>query len=136
MRRLLSCTIALFVCASCGGDRSGREGATDSPTDSGFHLPVLTNAESPVSYPVELYEQQVEASVILRLFVTPDGIVVPESTRVAETSGYPALDSAALAGVSSMTFAPALQDGEPVATMFLQPIQFRHPARSGSGRRP
>jgi TonB family protein len=136
VRRLLTCAFALFVWTTCSGDGSDREAETNASTEPGFHLPVLINAESPVSYPVDLYEQQVEASVILRLFVTSDGIVVPESTRVAETSGYAALDSAALAGVSSMSFAPAIQDGEPVAAMFLQPIQFRHPARSGSGQRP
>ncbi|UCG88644.1 MAG: energy transducer TonB [Gemmatimonadota bacterium] len=135
MRQALASCIALFVLTTCSADRSDRGGQTDSGADSGFHLPVLTNSESPVAYPVDLYEQQVEASVILRLFVTQEGIVVPESTRVAETSGYPALDSAALAGVSSMSFAPARQDGQPVAAMFLQPIHFRHPARSGSGER-
>jgi len=133
VRRILVSCVVVFTFTTCSIDRSERSGRTDSGTDSGFHLPVLTNAESPVAYPVNLYEQQVEASVILRLFVTEDGIVVPESTRVAETSGYPALDSAALAGVSSMSFAPASQAGQPVAAMFLQPIHFRHPARSGSG---
>ncbi len=98
-----------------------------------FELPVVTNAESPVTYPLDLFEQQIEASVILRLFVTEEGNVVPESTSVAESSGYAALDSAALAGVSSMSFAPARRHGQPVPALFLQPIHFRHPVRSGSG---
>ncbi len=131
MIRIVTACIALFALTTCSADRADRGDQVDSGTDSGFHLPVLRNSESPVAYPVNLYEQQVEASVILRLFVTEQGVIVPESTRVAETSGYPALDSAALAGVSSMSFAPAIQDGQPVAAMFLQPIHFRHPARSG-----
>jgi hypothetical protein len=35
-----------------------------------------------------------------------------------------------------MSFAPAREDGRPVAAMFLQPIHFRHPARSESGEIP
>jgi hypothetical protein len=34
-----------------------------------------------------------------------------------------------------MRFAPARRDGVPVATLFLQPVHFRHPARAGSGER-
>ncbi len=48
-------------------------------------------------------------------------------TRVAESSGYPGLDSAALAAVPQLHYAPAVRGGTPVATAFLQPIQFRNP---------
>ncbi len=91
------------------------------------HPPVLINAESPVEYPPELYELKVEADVVLRLFVDAEGIIQPDSTSVAESSGHPALDSAALAGVTRFRFAPALRRGTPTATAFLQPIHFRHP---------
>ena len=63
----------------------------------------------------------------LRLFVDSTGAVVPESTRVLESSGYPALDSAALAGARDLRYAPAKRRGIPVATSFVQPVQFRHP---------
>ena len=56
---------------------------------------------------------------------------VPESSQVAQTSGIPELDSAAVAGVAEMHFAPARRNGTPVATLFLQPVHFRHPARAG-----
>jgi protein TonB len=131
--RILAYSLVLCSLTACGGGQSGQGAQADADAEAGFGLPVLTNAESPVAYPVSLYEQEVEASVILRLFVTEQGVIVPESTRVVESSGYAALDSAALAGVSSMSFAPALEDGQPVAAMFLQPIHFRHPARSESG---
>ena len=136
MRRLLRHTMALMLITSCGVDDSGQSGEPESDTAPGFESPVLTNSESPVEYPLDLFEQEVEASVILRLYLTENGTVVPESTRVAESSGYPQLDSAALAGVSSMSFAPARQDGRPIATLFLQPIHFKHPARSESGELP
>jgi TonB family protein len=74
-----------------------------------------------------LFDQRIEGDVLLRLFVDSTGAVVPDSTRVVETSGYPALDSAALAGARDLRYAPAKRRGIPVATSFVQPIQFRHP---------
>jgi len=56
----------------------------------------------------------------------------PESSRVAESSGYPALDSAALTGARQLRFAPARRHGLSIATAFLQPIEFRHPQASGA----
>ncbi len=87
--------------------------------------PVPLNAESPVGYPPALLAQGIEGSVLLRLFVDEKGNLVPESTRVAESSGYPAFDSAAVAAVPELRFAPALHDGSPIPTAFLQPVQFR-----------
>jgi protein TonB len=64
--------------------------------------------------------------------VDDSGRVVAESTRVQESSGYPALDSAALAAVPRLRYAPALRDGRPVATGFMQPFNFRAPPGGGS----
>ena len=86
---------------------------------------MATNSVSPVRYPPALLQQGIEGRVLLRLFVDAAGNLVPDSTRIAESSGYPALDSAALAGTPALHFAPALRQGEPVAAVFLQPIQFR-----------
>ncbi len=131
MKRAAS--VCVVILAACGTGQSSLDEAETAEIERGFELPVATNAESPVFYPVDLFEQEIEGSVVLRLFITEDGTVVPESTQVAETSGMPDLDSAAVAGVSELTFAPATRNGTPVATLFLQPIHFRHPARTGLG---
>ena len=89
--------------------------------------PVALNSESPIQYPPRLFDQRVEGDVVLRLFIDSTGRLAPESSRVAESSGYPALDSAALTGAKRLRFAPARRRGVPVATAFLQPIEFRHP---------
>lgn len=89
--------------------------------------PVALNPESPVGFPQQLLTQGVEGIVVLHLFVDANGATVPESTRVAESSGYPALDSAALAAVPQLHYAPAVHGGTSVATAFLQPVQFRNP---------
>lgn len=111
---------------ACDGSRSMPDQMVAESLPS-FEAPVLTNPESPVSYPVDLFEQRVEGTVVLRLFLDERGNVVPESTRIAEGSGYGVLDSAALQGVAGMRFVPARRSGRPVSTTFLQPIHFRRP---------
>ena len=119
--------VAMVLAAvACGGDQPPERTATAvAPPD--LEPPVAVNADAPVSYPPALFDQRIEGDVLLRLFVDSTGAVVPESTRVMETSGYPALDSAALAGARELRYAPAKRRGIPVATSFVQPIQFRHP---------
>jgi len=94
--------------------------------------PVALDAETPVRYPLALYQQRISGTVLLRLFVDETGRVAPDSTRIQESSGYPALDSAALSAAPKLSYAPALRNGTPVATLFIQPIHFRHPDRGGT----
>ena len=61
--------------------------------------PVAINPVSPGGVSAgRCCEQGIEGRVLLRLYADSLGTLVPDSTRVAESSGYPALDSAALAG--------------------------------------
>lgn len=90
--------------------------------------PVLQNEKPPFRYPADAWSQRIQGNVTLRLHVDAGGQVVPDSTLVAVTSGVPSLDSAALKGVPSLRFAPARNDGAPVAVTILFPVLFRHPA--------
>jgi TonB family protein len=94
---------------------------------------VALNADVPIAYPAVLFEQHIEGEVVLRLFTDSTGRLIPESTRVAESSNYPALDSAALAGSAKLRFAPAKRRGVPIATTFLQPVEFHHPGTTATG---
>jgi periplasmic protein TonB len=89
--------------------------------------PVALNADSLIQYPPRLFDAHVEGDVVLRLFVDSTGRLVPESSRVAQSSGVPALDSAALNGAARLRFAPARRRGAAVAASFLEPVEFRHP---------
>jgi TonB family protein len=100
------------------------------PTTPAEEPPVAINPVSPVRYPPALLAQGIEGRVLLRLYVDSAGNVIPDSTRIAESSGYPALDSAALVGSPELRFSPALHQGRPIAAPFLQPVHFRSP-RSG-----
>ncbi len=98
-----------------------------TPVTPAEEPPVAINAVSPVQYPPALLEQGIEGQVLLRLYVDSTGRVIPDSTRIAESSGYPALDSAALIASPDLRFSPALHQGRPIAAPFIQPVQFRGP---------
>jgi len=135
-RPFLSGMLAAGLAVS--GCRRKPDSTVTLPADAGPGLPrrdeppVALDAVTPVRYPMALYQQRISGTVLLRLFVDENGKVAPESTRVQESSGYPALDSAALAAAPSLHYAPALRNGTPVATLFTQPIHFRHPDRGGT----
>jgi len=98
-----------------------------APVSPAEEPPVAINPVSPVRYPQALLEQGIEGQVLLRLYVDSSGRVIPDSTRIEESSGYPALDSAALVGSPELRFSPALHQGRPIAAPFIQPVQFRGP---------
>ena len=123
--------LALVVALGSCGDRSvgtvalgDHQPAVESPADQ---PPVAINPVTPMTYPPALLEQGIEGRVLLRLFVDAQGQLIPDSTRLAESSGYPALDSAALGGANELRFSPALRNGRAIAAPFLQPVHFRHP---------
>jgi TonB family protein len=134
MTRVARVPAALALIAALGscGDRSvgtvalgeHQPATAESTADQS---PVATNPVSPMTYPPALLEQGIEGRVLLRLFVDAQGKLIPDSTRLAESSGYPALDSAALRGARELRFSPALRNGRPIAAPFLQPVHFRHP---------
>ena len=93
-------------------------------------LPKMSNTELPFRYPPALYAQKVQGNVTLRIFIDSTGRIHPESTVVLETSGYPALDSAAVRGSQELRFEPATKKGQPISVPILFPVFFRHPEAS------
>lgn len=110
------------ACRDSSGDIRviGRVVRADEP-------PVMVNKELPFRYPAQLYARRVQGNVMLRLFVDRDGRILPDSTRVEESSGYASLDSAAVKGSQELYFIPAKLHGEPMAVSVLFPVYFRHP---------
>ena len=89
--------------------------------------PVMLNNELPFRYPPALYAQRVQGNVTLRIYIDGNGEIVADSTRVAETSGFNALDSAAMKGSRDLRFEPAKTQGQAVPVSILLPVFFRHP---------
>lgn len=121
----------VFVILLPSGCRSKPESTLTLPVDPqsvrsrGEEPPVPLDPEPAVAYPVALLQQRITGTVLLRLFADEDGHLIQDSTRIQESSGYPALDSAALSAAPTLRYAPALRNGIPVATLFVQPIRFR-----------
>ncbi len=111
----------------CMSEESTRKMAATLKT-GGVHpdeYPKVLNSE--FRYPAALYARRVQGNVTLRLHVNRDGLVTPDSTRIEETSGYAALDSAAVKGSQELRFVPAKLRGEAISTTVLFPVYFRHP---------
>ena len=90
-------------------------------------LPVMTNKQAPFRYPTAAYTKKLQGNTILRIFIDANGNVLPDSTSVAEASGTPSLDSAAIVGARELHFVPAKKNGQPQAVSILFPVYWRHP---------
>ena len=130
MRSMVLVACVLTACRG-GSQQSGSQPSQAAPPES--EAPVALNPDMPIAYPPAQFDRKVEGDVTLRLFVDSTGKLIPESTRVAEPSGYAALDSAALAGSAALRFAPAKRHGVAVATAFLQPVEFRQVGTTRTG---
>lgn len=111
---------ALLVCApllvtACG----------ETPPET----PPRQLTESPFHYPEELWDAGIEGETILEIHVSPVGTV--DSSRVQESSGYAAFDSAALQGARELRFDPARRGADSIAVRVLLPVQFQLPGADG-----
>lgn len=121
MKRLaLVATLAALACRHSDEPANPSAAPAEEP-------PVALNAEPAVQYPPDLYDRHVEGDVVLRLYADSSGKIVSESTRVAESSGNAALDTAAVRGVGRLRYAPAYRHGLAISTTFFQTVEFRHP---------
>jgi len=131
MTAFTRCTIVLLLLhlTACG-DRNGSHRMAQAfqvrPTHPDEEPKVL-NTELPFRYPAALYARRIQGNVTLRLHVDTTGQVRADSTRIEESSGYAALDSAAVKGSLDLRFVPAKLHGDPIATTVLFPVYFRHP---------
>jgi periplasmic protein TonB len=73
-------------------------------------------------YPQRAREKGVEADVPLEIVISPAGVV--ESARALSHPGY-GLEQAALDGVRSYRFSPAIQGGRPVRVRMRWTVEFR-----------
>jgi TonB family protein len=111
-------------------DRETTQKALESLGASGPRpdvMPAMLNETLPFRYPAALFAQKVQGNVTLRIFIDSTGSVLSDSTSVEESSGYPALDSAAVRGTEALRYQPAMLGGNPIGVSILLPVYFRHP---------
>ncbi len=88
-----------------------------------------------VEYPLEMWNRNVEGTTLLRVLVNAQGGI--DSVAVGESSGHPALDSAAVAGARTMRFQPAERRGRPLGIWVRLPVHFqKRPHRPEPGPGP
>jgi TonB family protein len=109
-------------------------GCGEPSDDAATSDPVLLTRDLPFVYPPALFTSRVEGDVGLRLYIDSLGLVVTESTRVAEPSGHPELDSAAVAGAPYLEFQPARSEGSRVGKAVVLPVKFRLPPADSQRR--
>jgi TonB family protein len=125
-RAILILPLLILACRSPQDGTAALPSSARPVVERGDEPPVAINAVSPVVYPAPLAQQGIQGTVLLRLVADSTGKLVADSTRIAESSGYPALDSAALSAAPRLQFAPALRKGAPVPGAFIQPVHFRN----------
>ncbi len=84
--------------------------------------PTPLYGEDPVDYPLTLWDAGVEGETILRVRVTDTGSI--DSIEVADSSGHPGLDSAAVEGVRNLRFQPGRRNGRRTRMWATLPVIF------------
>jgi TonB family protein len=127
IRSLLLAT--LWAALACGDHETSQRVAQafQAGAPAPDEVPRMLNTDLPFRYPAALYARKVQGNVTLRLRIDRDGQVSADSTRIEESSGYAALDSAAVKGSQELHFIPAKLRGEPMPVTILFPVYFRHP---------
>lgn len=129
MRLRLACVAGLLASTACIDQDMAQKAieAVQAETGRPDELPAMRDDNDAFRYPPELYDQQVQGNVTLRIHIDSLGRVVPDSTVIVESSGYPSLDSAAVIGSGRVMFEPAKLRGKPKGMSILLPVFFRHP---------
>ncbi|WPD74591.1 TonB family protein [Dickeya fangzhongdai] len=74
-------------------------------------------------YPRRAERMQQEGNVLVRLVISAEGQLIRHD--IARSSGYDALDQAALAAVAQARCTPYRENGQAITVMTLQPVNFR-----------
>jgi len=114
--QLVSAVGSLALCALIAGAVSGCSG------DQEIESPSPLSASVPIDYPLDLWDQGIEGSSILKVRVTDLGNV--DSVVVMESSGYEAFDSSAVRGARTLRFSPARQGDKRIEVWAHVPVHF------------
>jgi len=107
---------SLAVCALLASGMSAWSG------DQEIESPSPLSASVPIDYPLDLWDQGIEGSSMLRVRVTDVGEV--DSVVVMESSGYAAFDSSAVRGARTLKFSPARRGDKRIEVWAHVPVHF------------
>jgi TonB family protein len=109
MKRTMAALGVALVCAAC---------ANDAPLE----LPVPMEQASPFQYPESLWDEGVEGQAVVMVLVGSEGTV--DSVYVRQTSGWAAMDSAAVRGARVLRFEPGRRGADAVDVWVRLPVRF------------
>jgi TonB family protein len=109
------------------GDVDLSAGPTFTPYTTAPHLRNTAQVQEAMAreHPAMLRDAGIGGRVLVHFFIDETGTVA--DTRVAQPSGHPALDAAALRLARVFEFTPAEDEGRPVAVWIALPITFQAP---------
>ena len=110
---------SLALLTACSGN-TPEAAPVPAPTDA------MAVSTPPPVYPAEVACTGGEGTSVLRVVVGPAGRV--SDTSVVTSSGFPALDQAAIDAVEGWQFRAATRAGQPVPATIQVPVTFRLPA--------
>ena len=105
-------TLGALLAAGLAGCSSDQE--IDSPSP--------LSASVPIEYPLDLWDQGIEGSSLLKVRVTDVGGV--DSVIVVESSGHAAFDSSAVRGARTLRFSPARRGDKRITVWAHVPVHF------------
>lgn len=91
-------------------------------SDEPIEPPRPLTAESPFEFPISLWDEGIEGETRLMVHVTAAGEV--DTAYVKDSSGYAEFDSAAIAGVGNLRFAPGRKGDKRVDHWVILPVKF------------
>ena len=84
--------------------------------------PLFDGSPRPPQYPEQSIDRNEQGMVMLRVLIDPSGS--PEELEIWKSSGFPALDKAAISAVRNWRFVPARMNGQAVAAWAQVPVNF------------
>lgn len=106
---LLALPLLLPASAGCGRDLE-------------IEQPRPLYGETPIEYPITLWDQGIEGETRLRVRVNEMGTV--DSVQVLESSGHAEMDSAAVRGAKELRFSPGRKNGKRIEVWAEVPVHF------------
>ncbi|MGW8281976.1 MAG: energy transducer TonB [Gemmatimonadota bacterium] len=120
--------VTCLVFSSCADTVNPNRGGLRLGLEDGPLRPPAAIKGDVFEFPRSAWEDGIGGTTVLKIRIDIDGTI--DSTIVLQSSGYPILDSAAVANSSKLLYRPAEQAGEPVPIWGRLPVIYPLPGEA------
>lgn len=99
--------------------------------DQQIERPTPLQGNTPIEYPLSMWDRDVEGETLLRVLVSETGQV--KEVEVMQSSGHAQLDSAAVDGARALRFRPAMRGDRRIEVWATVPVTFSKKPKGGGG---